>query len=141
MIGTQSVFMYIFMQYRLFYTHVHVHAAFRCAGTIRTNAVLDRESKPFYWLTIMAADHGTVPRSSIAEVYVRVDDVNDNKPRTELPVYYPEVLENSGGVCAAIPESALLKLASNDLEANMIESYFECGPLCRAVCGFRFESE
>ena len=45
------------------------------------------------------------------------------------------------GVCAAIPESALLKLASNDLEANMIESYFECGPLCRAVCGFRFESE
>ena len=79
----------------VFLTHLHVHAACRFAGTIRTNAVLDRESKPFYWLTIMAADHGTVPRSSIAEVYVRVDDVNDNKPHTELPVYYPEVLENS----------------------------------------------
>ena len=79
----------------VFLTHTHVHAACRFAGTIRTNAVLDRESKSYYWLTIMAADHGTVPRSSIAEVYVRVDDVNDNKPRTELPVYYPEVLENS----------------------------------------------
>ena len=57
--------------------------------------MLDRESKAFYWLTIMASDHGAVPRSSVAEVYVRVDDVNDNKPRTQLPVYYPEVMENS----------------------------------------------
>ena len=68
----------------------------RClAGVIRTNAVLDRESKEFYWLSVVACDRAVVPRCSVAEVSVRVDDVNDNKPRTPLPVYYPEVKENS----------------------------------------------
>ena len=65
------------------------------AGVIRTNAVLDRESKEFYWLSVFGCDRAIVPRCSVAEVCVRVDDVNDNKPRTPLPVYYPEVKENS----------------------------------------------
>lgn len=36
-----------------------------------------------------------VPSCSLAQVYIEVEDENDNTPLTELPVYYPSVLENS----------------------------------------------
>ncbi|XP_026296983.1 fat-like cadherin-related tumor suppressor homolog isoform X4 [Apis mellifera] len=64
-------------------------------GNIKTKAVLDVESKRGYWLTVYAQDHGVVPLSSSLQVYVEVLDKNDNTPLTEVPVYYPSVLENS----------------------------------------------
>ncbi|XP_023314181.1 fat-like cadherin-related tumor suppressor homolog isoform X1 [Trichogramma pretiosum] len=64
-------------------------------GNIKTKAVLDVETKNGYWLTVYAQDHGVVPLSSKLQVYVEVLDENDNTPLTELPVYYPSVLENS----------------------------------------------
>lgn len=42
-----------------------------------------------------ATDRGVVPLSSFVEVYVEVQDVNDNAPQTTEPVYYPTVMENS----------------------------------------------
>ena len=41
-------------------------------GAIKTNAVFDIETKPFYWLTVCAQDHGIVPLYSCAEVRVAV---------------------------------------------------------------------
>ncbi len=74
--------------------------------------MLDRESTSRYWLTIIARDRGTVPRSSYVEVYVEVQDVNDNVPQTPEPVYYPGVPENS-------PEgTAVVKLAATDLDSS-----------------------
>lgn len=35
---------------------------------IRTRAVLDRETTPHYWLTVVAQDHGIVTLSSSIEV-------------------------------------------------------------------------
>ncbi|KAF6084027.1 FAT atypical cadherin 1 [Phyllostomus discolor] len=64
-------------------------------GVIETSDRLDRESAPHYWLTVYATDQGVVPLSSFIEVYVEVEDVNDNAPRTSEPVYYPEIVENS----------------------------------------------
>ncbi|XP_023289907.1 fat-like cadherin-related tumor suppressor homolog isoform X2 [Orussus abietinus] len=64
-------------------------------GNIRTNAVLDVETKRGYWLSVYAQDHGVVPLSSKLQVYVEVEDENDNTPLTEEPVYYPSVPENS----------------------------------------------
>lgn len=40
-------------------------------------------------------DRGVVPLSAFVEVYVEVQDVNDNAPQTSEPVYYPSVMENS----------------------------------------------
>ena len=65
------------------------------SGIIRANEVLDRESVPHYWLTVYAQDHGTIPKTTIVEVYIEVQDVNDNIPQTYQPVYYPSVQENS----------------------------------------------
>lgn len=36
-----------------------------------------------------------MPLSSFIEIYIEVEDVNDNAPQTSEPVYYPEIMENS----------------------------------------------
>lgn len=40
-------------------------------------------------------DRGVVPLSAFVEIYIEVQDVNDNAPQTSEPVYYPSVMENS----------------------------------------------
>ncbi|GAA6096916.1 protocadherin Fat 1a isoform X1 [Tachysurus ichikawai] len=67
----------------------------RVKGVIRTLELLDRESVPHYWLTVYASDGGVVLLSSFVEIYIEVQDVNDNAPQTSEPVYYPSVMENS----------------------------------------------
>uniref|UniRef100_A0A672QAR5 FAT atypical cadherin 1 n=1 Tax=Sinocyclocheilus grahami TaxID=75366 RepID=A0A672QAR5_SINGR len=65
------------------------------SGIIRAQEILDRETTNHYWLTIYATDQGIVPLSSFVEVYIEVQDVNDNAPLTSEPVYYSSVSENS----------------------------------------------
>ena len=62
---------------------------------IYTKEVLDRETQPYYWLTVYAQDSGSVPLSAFTEVFIEVDDVNDNIPQTVEPVYHPIVVEHS----------------------------------------------
>lgn len=57
--------------------------------------MLDRETKDSYWLTVYATDRGVVPLYAAIEVYVQVEDVNDNAPLTSEPIYHPSVPENS----------------------------------------------
>ncbi|XP_026562610.1 protocadherin Fat 3 isoform X3 [Pseudonaja textilis] len=64
-------------------------------GVIYTGDILDRETTQSYWLTVYAADRGVVPLYTTIEVYIEVEDVNDNAPLTSEPIYYPSVLENS----------------------------------------------
>ena len=64
-------------------------------GVIRTQELLDHETTSHYWLTVYAMDRGVVPLSAFVEVYIEVQDVNDNAPQTSEPVYYPSVMENS----------------------------------------------
>ncbi|XP_056139276.1 protocadherin Fat 3a isoform X1 [Lampris incognitus] len=64
-------------------------------GLIYTTDSLDRETKDSYWLTVYASDHGVVPQYTAIEVYIQVEDVNDNAPLTSEPLYRPTVLENS----------------------------------------------
>ncbi|KAK3521773.1 hypothetical protein QTP70_018306, partial [Hemibagrus guttatus] len=64
-------------------------------GVIYTSSILDSERQDSYWLTVYATDQGVVPLSTSIEVYVQVEDVNDNAPLTSEPIYHPYVLENS----------------------------------------------
>lgn len=68
---------------------------FSFPGLIRTKELLDHETTPHYWLTVYAMDRGVVPLSAFVEIYIEVQDVNDNAPQTSEPVYYPSVMENS----------------------------------------------
>lgn len=64
-------------------------------GVIYTSSILDSERQDSYWLTIYARDQGVLPLSTSIEVYVQVEDVNDNTPLTSEAIYHPYVLENS----------------------------------------------
>ncbi|XP_069495463.1 protocadherin Fat 3 isoform X2 [Ambystoma mexicanum] len=64
-------------------------------GVIYTADVLDRETTQSYWLSVYATDRGVVPLYSTIEIYIEVEDVNDNAPLTSEPIYYPVVMENS----------------------------------------------
>ncbi|KAF8791564.1 Fat-like cadherin-related tumor suppressor [Argiope bruennichi] len=81
-------------------------------GNIRTRAVLDRETSLSYWLTVIAQDRGAVPLTSRLDVYIEVEDENDNIPLTFEPVYYPNIPENS-------PEgTTVVKMEAFDLDVN-----------------------
>lgn len=69
--------------------------SFPLIGVIYTTDMLDRETKDSYWLTVYASDRGVVPQFATIEVFVQVEDVNDNAPLTSEPLYWPSVLENS----------------------------------------------
>ncbi|XP_068122905.1 protocadherin Fat 3 isoform X5 [Hyperolius riggenbachi] len=64
-------------------------------GIVYTADILDKETTDSYWLTVYATDRGVVPLFSTIEVYIEVEDVNDNAPMTSQPIYYPSVVENS----------------------------------------------
>ncbi|XP_061774733.1 protocadherin Fat 3a isoform X3 [Nerophis ophidion] len=64
-------------------------------GVIYTTDMLDRETQNSYWLTVYASDHGVVPQFATIEVFIQVEDVNDNAPLTSEPLYRPSIPENS----------------------------------------------
>uniref|UniRef100_A0A3Q2ZKL7 FAT atypical cadherin 3b n=1 Tax=Kryptolebias marmoratus TaxID=37003 RepID=A0A3Q2ZKL7_KRYMA len=64
-------------------------------GVIYTAGTLDCETKNSYWLTVYATDRGAVPMSASVEVFIEVEDVNDNAPLTSDPIYHPVIMENS----------------------------------------------
>uniref|UniRef100_A0A3P9PH91 FAT atypical cadherin 3 n=1 Tax=Poecilia reticulata TaxID=8081 RepID=A0A3P9PH91_POERE len=64
-------------------------------GVIYTAGNLDCETKNSYWLTVYATDRGVTPMSASVEVFIQVEDVNDNAPLTSDPIYHPVVKENS----------------------------------------------
>ncbi|XP_067890087.1 protocadherin Fat 3a isoform X2 [Heterodontus francisci] len=64
-------------------------------GVINTADVLDRETTASYWLTVYATDHGVVPLFSSIEIYIEVEDENDNAPISSQPIYHPSIMENS----------------------------------------------
>ncbi|XP_065146783.1 protocadherin Fat 3 [Paramisgurnus dabryanus] len=64
-------------------------------GMIYTAGALDCEAQDSYWLTVHATDRGVVPLSASIEVFIQVEDVNDNAPLTSEPVYHPYIMENS----------------------------------------------
>ncbi|KAM4807688.1 protocadherin-23 [Rhinophrynus dorsalis] len=54
-------------------------------GEIINCAALDHEQKSHHELTVLVTDHGTTRRNSTTTVYIKVSDLNDNKP------YFPQL--------------------------------------------------
>ncbi|GFR97041.1 fat cadherin [Elysia marginata] len=89
-------------------------------STIRTSQVLDRETMPHYWLTVIAQDMALVPKFARLEVLVTVDDINDNIPQSLEPAYYASVQENLDGT---IQEIVRILASDGDYDGSQHLSY------------------
>ncbi|KAI5732804.1 hypothetical protein M8J76_004329 [Diaphorina citri] len=88
-------------------------------GNIRTSTILDVETKTHYWLTVFAQDHGVVPLHARTDVYIQVQNVNDNVPMTLDPVYYAQIVENQSGILPIVQLAA----SDGDLDPDQRISY------------------
>lgn len=79
--------------------------------TLKTSAVLDRETVPEYNLSITARDAGTPSLSALTTVRVQVSDINDNPPQSSQSSYNVYVEENN------LPGVPILNLSVWDPDA------------------------
>ena len=86
-------------------------------GIITTTTTLDRETVDVYMFQVVAADNGTLPRSSSMQVTINVTDINDNPPvflDTPYSGTIPEDASSDGGV--SIP---LLTISTSDADIGV----------------------
>ncbi|XP_064610099.1 protocadherin Fat 1-like isoform X2 [Liolophura sinensis] len=108
-------------------------------GTIRTNQVLDRETASHYWLTVYAQDRGVVPLHSRLDVFIEVEDLNDNIPQTIEPAYYASVVENSKAGVTVVKIEAEdgdqnpLQRLQFDITGGNPQGFFRIDPVSGAV--------
>ncbi|KAI6191302.1 hypothetical protein M3Y97_00213900 [Aphelenchoides bicaudatus] len=85
----------------------------RNSGLLRTATVIDYERNAEFWLTVRATDQDEKnPLSSYAHIYIKVIDLNDQKPLFSQPIYFPTVVENSE------PNKVILRLNATDGDAS-----------------------
>ncbi|KAI6079269.1 Protocadherin Fat 3-like protein [Aix galericulata] len=109
------------------------------SGVIYTADILDRETTKSYWLTVYATDHGVVPLYTTIEVYIEVEDVNDNAPLTSEPIYYPAVMENSPKDVSVIqiqaqdPDSSTNEKLTYRITSGNPQNFFVINPKTEGV--------
>ncbi|XP_041348330.1 cadherin EGF LAG seven-pass G-type receptor 2-like isoform X2 [Gigantopelta aegis] len=81
-------------------------------GLIKTREILDREMTPVYVLSVVARDHGNPSKSDIADVEIKVDDVNDNSPLFSEDTYQAHVRED------ALP-GRILQISATDKDTGI----------------------
>ncbi|XP_066524899.1 protocadherin gamma-A4-like [Hoplias malabaricus] len=80
--------------------------------TLVTDALLDRETKAEYNISVTATDSGSPPLSTAKTLHLRVSDINDNPPVFDQIVYYTTVLENNS------PGTSVLTVHAQDPDSN-----------------------
>ena len=101
-----------------------------------TRALLDRETRDEYQLNVTCSDRGQPPRTSVHEVIVTVDDVNDNSPYFRSDAYHFVLTENN-----AVGQSVGHVTAEDqDVGDNARIDYVIAGDLVSTV-NFRVDAE
>ncbi|XP_067263757.1 protocadherin alpha-8-like [Chanodichthys erythropterus] len=77
-----------------------------------TSALLDRETKFQYDITIVAKDAGQPSLSSVKTITVLISDVNDNSPEFSFSPYAFYVMENN------VPGKLLFSVSASDKDSN-----------------------
>ncbi|XP_036431581.1 protocadherin gamma-A3-like isoform X6 [Colossoma macropomum] len=80
--------------------------------TLVTDALLDRETKAEYNISVTATDSGSPPLSTSKMLHLRVSDINDNPPVFEQNAYYTTVLENNS------PGTSIFTVNAQDPDSN-----------------------
>ncbi|XP_048058667.1 protocadherin alpha-5-like [Megalobrama amblycephala] len=77
-----------------------------------TSALLDRETKFQYDITLVAKDAGQPSLSSVKTITVLISDVNDNSPEFSFSPYAFYVMENN------VPGKLLFSVSASDKDSN-----------------------
>ncbi|XP_048838780.1 protocadherin alpha-4-like isoform X4 [Brienomyrus brachyistius] len=74
------------------------------SGIIVVKGLIDFEAKQVYEINIQVSDRGILPMTSYCKVYVKVEDMNDNRPEIEITSLSNQIPENApvGTVVALI---------------------------------------
>ncbi|XP_063968862.1 cadherin-23-like [Lytechinus pictus] len=87
--------------------------------TVAPGAVLDREVKPFYTLTVMVSDLRDPPLSGTATVYVYLTDINDSPP-----TFDPSLLDQTISIPEDTPGNTLVTtVTATDDDLNSVINY------------------
>jgi len=103
---------------------------------IVTSALLDREIQDEYHLNVTCSDSGQPPRTSVHDVIVAVDDVNDNAPFF-LSAQYHFVLTENNAVGQSVGQ---VTAQDRDVSDNARLDYVITGDLLSTV-NFRLDVE
>uniref|UniRef100_F6Q2B1 Cadherin domain-containing protein n=1 Tax=Ornithorhynchus anatinus TaxID=9258 RepID=F6Q2B1_ORNAN len=82
------------------------------SGLIRTSRALDREAQAVVELRVVARDLGEPPLSATCRVRVALEDVNDNEPVFQRPLYAASLPEH------APPGHCFLQVKASDADAG-----------------------
>ncbi|XP_061105703.1 protocadherin alpha-8-like [Conger conger] len=83
------------------------------SGEIKVKGLVDFEDKQIYELNIRASDKGPVPLSTHCNVFVKVEDVNDNKPEIDVTSLSSSIREN------APPGTVVALMGVTDLDSGV----------------------
>lgn len=81
-------------------------------GMLYVKSPLDRETKDYYALTVVAVDGGTPPRSSSVSVIIHIVDENDNAPKFSNETFLFYIPENEA------PDSYVGRLTATDRDVG-----------------------
>ncbi|XP_030000925.1 protocadherin alpha-3-like [Sphaeramia orbicularis] len=82
-------------------------------GKLTVKGTLDYEEKQIYEIKILAADKGAVSLSTHCNVFVRVEDVNDNQPEIDITSLSSRISED------APPGTVVALMAVTDLDSGV----------------------
>ncbi|XP_068570847.1 protocadherin alpha-8-like isoform X5 [Cebidichthys violaceus] len=94
-VGSYSVKSYKLSQNEHFTLDVQNGGEPSMSAELVLQKALDREKQPIIKLTLTAVDGGKPPKSGTLHITVNVQDVNDNIPIFDKPLYKATVLENT----------------------------------------------
>ncbi|XP_066572376.1 protocadherin alpha-8-like [Amia ocellicauda] len=99
-------------------------------GEIRVKGLIDFEEKRAYEINIQASDKGSVPLVAHCNVFVKIEDVNDNRPEIDVTSLFSSIPEdtNPGTVIALISITDLDSGTNGQVVCTLSESLFDLKP-------------
>ena len=82
-------------------------------GEIKVKGLIDFEEKQVHEINIQASDKGSAPQSTHCNVFVKVEDVNDNKPEIDVTSRSSRIREN------APPGTVVALMGVTDLDSGV----------------------
>lgn len=87
-------------------------------GELKLGKTLDRERKDLYYISVLAETDSSPPLTAVADIELRVQDVNDEKPTFESNLYSLAVAEN------VEKGTSILKVHAHDAGKSDIINFF-----------------